>query len=140
VTSFSTFGANEALAEVNAYRAKRGLRPFVEDPGLTAAAMATADYRARIHLFGHTKGGAGDFRFLPAGVKADAAGCAAYPPRDGWLSCCADENYTYAGAAWTMGSDGKRYMHLFVRGGPSAHHSTGNAGFFTTAPRRFFRR
>lgn len=143
-SALSAYGADEALAEVNAYRAKRGLKPFIEDPGLTAAAKGAADYRARFHLFGHTEGGMGDFRFVPAGTKADAAGCAAYPARYGWMSCCADDNYTYAGAAWALGSDGKRYMHLFVRGGGAAHHFSAPAkspmNFFTTAPRRIFRR
>jgi hypothetical protein len=31
------------------------------------------------------------------------------------MSCCVYENYTYAGAAWVSGRDGRRYMHLFVR-------------------------
>jgi hypothetical protein len=139
--ALSSHGANPALDEVNAYRAKKGLRPFVEDPGLTQAAMATADYRAARHMFGHTTGGAGDFRFLPHGVRADSAGCAAYPPRYGWMSCDADDNYQYAGAAWTMGDDGKRYMHLFVRGKiGSSSTPARSSGFYAAAPRRIFRR
>ena len=108
-------GASECLAEVNAVRAARGLPPFVEDPALTAAARAAADYRAAHRLAGHTRN---DFAFLADGVKADAAGCAAWAPDWGWGACCTFEKWKYAGAAWTPGTDNKRYMHLFVRGKP----------------------
>lgn len=108
---------NDGLDEVNAKRAARGLRPFLRDDALTSAAHAAATFRARYLLFGHT---ADDFAFLPAGARADSAGCAAYPAEYGWLSCCTYENYTHAGAAYSIGSDGKRYMHLYVRsGGPA---------------------
>lgn len=109
VTASASVG--DGLAEVNAKRAARGLRPFVRDDGLTAAAMACAGFRAQHRLFGHTSN---DFSFL-RGARASSAGCAAYPASYGWMSCCTYENYTYAGAAWVTGADGKRYMHLFVR-------------------------
>jgi uncharacterized protein YkwD len=102
----------DGLDEVNAQRARRGLRPFVRDEGLTQAARACAGFRANHGLFGHTSN---DFAFVPAGSYASSAGCAAYPASYGWMSCCVYENYTYAGAAWVTGRDGKRYMHLFVR-------------------------
>lgn len=102
----------DALSEVNAKRAARGLRPFVRDEALTYAAQACANYRAAHRIFGHTDN---DFRFLPKGVSATSAGCAAYPLSYGWMSCCVYDNYVYGGAAWAWGSDGKRYMHLFVR-------------------------
>ncbi len=108
-------GAVEALGEVNAKRAARGLRPLIMDPNLTIAAQRTASFRARNLLFGHVTGGSGDFGFLPPGTNAASAGCAAYPESYGWLSCCTYEGYTYGGAAWALGRDGKRYMHLFVR-------------------------
>lgn len=104
----------DALDEVNAYRTSRGLKPFIKCDGLMEAARKTADFRAAHLLFGHTSS---DFAFVPSGYRADAAGCAAYPASYGWLSCCMDDNYVYAGAAWTLGRDGKRYMHLFVRDG-----------------------
>lgn len=117
--------AVEALADVNARRAARGLPPFAEDPGLTEAAKRAAAFRARHRLFGHVPGTPGDFGFLPPGVSADSAGCAAYDDHTvrrfgGWLSCCMDENWRFAGAAWARGTDGKRYMHLFVRNSPPA--------------------
>jgi hypothetical protein len=107
-----TFAGENAIAEVNAARAARGLRPFIEDANLTAAASAAADYRASYRLAGHTSN---DFAFLPAGCFCPAAGCAALEPSWGWGSCCTYENWTYAGAAFSVGRDGRRYMHLFVR-------------------------
>jgi hypothetical protein len=101
-----------ALAEVNAARAARGLRPFVEDAGLTAAAQGAAEFRAAKLIAGHTEN---DFAFVPAGCSASAAGCAAWEPGLGWGACCSYEQWTYAGAAWSLGRDGRRYMHLFVR-------------------------
>lgn len=108
----SMFGANDALAEVNATRVRRGLPPFKHDPLLTRGAMAAASARAQRRLPGHTSN---DFGYLPAGARARGAGCAAWVPSLGWGACYTYENYSYAGAAWAMGSDGKRYMHLFVR-------------------------
>lgn len=103
---------NEALAEVNAARARRGLRPFLHDPTLTQAAQQCAQIRASRRIAGHLPN---DFAYLPAGSTARSAGCGAMEPSWGWGTCCTYENYTYAGAAWVMGNDGKRYMHLFVR-------------------------
>jgi hypothetical protein len=124
--------ADDALDEVNAARAARGLPPFARDPGLTAAAQAAADYRAQFRIAGHVPGGMGDFGFLPPGTSADAAGCGALEPSWGWGTCCTYENYQSAGAAVTRGADGRRYMHLFVRRGyapamqsTSAHYSGG---------------
>lgn len=105
----------DALDEVNRLRAASGLRPFIFDEGLTRAAKACADYRAANLIEGHCGGQMGDFAFLPPGVMGTAAGCAAWDPASGWGSCCSHDSYTYAGAAWTMGRDGRRYMHLWVR-------------------------
>lgn len=105
-------GAQEALDEVNATRAARGLPPYVRDPGLTQAAMTIAMQRAARLTQGHT---ANDFAGVPAGTTASASGCAAWPASMGWGSCCTYDRYTYAGAAWAIGNDGRRYMQLFVR-------------------------
>jgi hypothetical protein len=102
----------DALDEVNQARARLGLRPFVRDHGLTVAAASAAKYRAAHRMAGHTSN---DFAHLPAGSHATSAGCAAWSPSMGWGSCCWQENYTYAGASYAMGSDGLRYMHIFVR-------------------------
>ena len=113
VLSLETARADDALDEVNAARVARGLRPFVRDESLSQAAAACAEFRASYLMFGHTSN---DFAFLPAGASASSAGCAAYDASLGWLACCTYEDYTYAGAAYAVGRDGKRYMHLFVRG------------------------
>ena len=102
----------DALAEVNAARKARGLRPFIHDPDLTAAALVCAKLRAKHRIAGHT---GNDFAALRRGVRASAAGCAAWAPSWGWGSCCTYEGYRYAGAAVVVGADGVRYMHLFVR-------------------------
>ena len=104
--------ATDALDEVNAARAAHGLRPFLRDGELTRAAAGCADYRAARLLAGHTSN---DFTALPSGAYATATGCAAWGPEWGWGSCCSYENWSYAGAAYTVGRDGRRYMHLFVR-------------------------
>lgn len=103
---------DEALQEVNAARARRGLRPFQPDPLLAEAARRCAEVRASRRIAGHLSS---DFAYLPSGASARAAGCGALEPSWGWGTCCTYDNYTYAGAAWVMGTDGRRYMHLFVR-------------------------
>ena len=107
-----TFTSVEALEELNAARAARGLHPYLRDDGLTQAAMACAKHRAERLIQGHSSN---DFGFVPSGSSASAAGCAAWEPSLGWGSCCAYEGWTYAGAAWALGSDGRRCMQLFVR-------------------------
>jgi len=102
----------DALAEVNAARARRGLPPFILDRGLEQAAQTCAALRAQYLLAGHT---ANDFAALPPGSAASAAGCGALEPSWGWGSCCTYDNYRYAGAAVVTGRDGRRFMHLFVR-------------------------
>ena len=104
--------AQQVLDEVNAARSARGLRPFLLDEDLARGAAACAAHRARHRMEGHT---ANDFAFLPTGARASAAGCAAWPVGTGWGSCCTYDSYQYAGAAYCVGPDGRRYMHLFVR-------------------------
>jgi hypothetical protein len=128
-------GDEDALKEVNAKRATRGLPPFAYDAGLTQAAEAAAKFRAERLIFGHVSDtNLGDFRFLPPGVKADSAGCAAYEDRYGWMSCCTWEGYTAAGAAWARGADGKRYMHLFVRGEVRVNQPVAQPPVYRPAP------
>ena len=105
-------GDDDALSDVNAARARRGLRPFLPDPLLNQAARTCAKLRAASRIEGHLSS---DFAHLPPGASATSAGCGALEPSWGWGTCCTYDNYTYAGAAWVMGTDGKRYMHLFVR-------------------------
>jgi hypothetical protein len=111
-TGLRAGAAVEALDEVNAVRRSRGLPPYAKDESLTKAAKSAAQFRAERRMVGHTPN---DFGHVPPGSNASAAGCAAWTPDWGWGSCCTYENWTYAGAAYVVGDDGKRYMHLFVR-------------------------
>jgi hypothetical protein len=104
-------GLPDALDEVNANRARRGLRPFIRDDALTSAAQGAAEYRASHGIVGHTRN---DFGFVPSGSSARAAGCGAWPVGSGWGTCCTYENWTYAGASYSIRGN-TRYMHLFVR-------------------------
>jgi hypothetical protein len=110
--AFAAGEEGDGLAEVNAARARRGLAPFTHDDGLAEAALGAARRRAEYRYAAHT---ANDFSYLPAGATAKAAGCGAWWPSEGWGTCCTYDRHTYAGAAWVMGTDGRRYMHLFVR-------------------------
>jgi hypothetical protein len=112
-TATTTTEATCALDEVNAARARRGLKPFLKCDLLTVGAINVAIFRAARRIEGHT---GNDFAGLPEGTPAHAAGCAAWPVGSGWGACCTyDVEYTYAGAASAVGPDGRRYMHLFVR-------------------------
>jgi hypothetical protein len=111
--SSATAGAADALDEVNACRARAGLRALVRDPLLTAGAQSAAGARAMNRIAGHLPN---DFAYLPPGAQAASAGCAAWPQGMGWGSCCTYEaQWSYGGAAAVTGPDGHRYMHLFVR-------------------------
>jgi hypothetical protein len=127
-------GATDALDEVNAARAARGLPPYVRDDALTLAAKQAAAFRAGRLCAGHT---ADDFTFLPFRSAAQAAGCAAWAPSMGWGACATYDSYSHAGAAWAVGADGRRYMHLYVTGGADTTNGFWN---FTWRERRFMRR
>jgi len=105
----------DALDEVNAARAQRGLPPYVKDEGLTQAAQQCAQLRAASFVHGHLGGPMSDFACVPPGTVCTATGAGALTPDWGWGSCCTYDRYTYAGAAMVMGADGRRYMSLFVR-------------------------
>lgn len=105
----------DALAEVNACRAQRGLKPYVNDPLLAQSAYAVASFRAANLISGHVEGRRGDFGFLVNGAESNTAGCGALDVSWGWGACATFDNYTYCGAAWVMGRDSKRYMHAFYR-------------------------
>lgn len=127
-----SFGQSfEALAEVNAERARKGLRPYIQDPNLTAGAMTVAKFRAAHRIAGHSSN---DFAGLPAGTKAAAAGCGVEHPGFGFLACCMFDNYQFAGAAKSRGPDGRFYFQLFVNGGTS--HASSSVSARSTPVRR----
>ena len=104
----------DALDELNWQRARAGRYPFIRDDGLTQAALNAASYRASRGIVGHTRGGMGDFRFVPPGAftMAGGAGVSNGP----FTACREDESgWTYAGAASVMGANGLVYHQLFVR-------------------------
>lgn len=72
----------DALEEVNAKRRQRGLRPFLRDDGLVAAALNCARVRAANRIRGHT---ANDFAYLPSGTVAVATGAGALEPSWGFV-------------------------------------------------------
>ena len=106
-------GAVDALDMLNAKRARMGLQPYLRDDGLTIGALNAAAFRASHLMFGHTSS---DFSFLPPGSHASSAGCAGNGPQWGFMACNdTSRRFTYAGAAYAMGRDGRMYCHLFVR-------------------------
>lgn len=104
----------DAMMELNRIRASKGLRPFIRDEGLTRGAMSAAKFRADRLIKGHTRPAGSDFGFLPRGVSADATGAGGCAPFWGFMACCDDENWRFAGAATCKGADGRLYHHLFV--------------------------
>jgi uncharacterized protein YkwD len=109
----ATDDEHRCLAEVNARRKLRGLKPYTFDADLMAGAKNVAQFRADRLMFSHT---GNDFAGLPKGATAKYAGCAAYPASYGFLACAMYErDCTRCGCARVKGKDGKMYCHLFVR-------------------------
>ena len=97
-----------AIDEVNLWRTKNGLTPFMEDKSLTRFAQRKAEYRAaRLMKDGHQG------PRCPPGCREGTGEARA---RWGWLTCVMEETGKYAGAGVAIGADGERYMVLIVRG------------------------
>ena len=110
----STQGSADAMGEVNAKRAAKGLPPLIADPLLSQGAYECAKRRASRHIHGHLP--ESDFSCLPAGAHATVGGAGALEDFWGWETCAYDSTqYTVGGAAWVRGSDGRRYMSFFGR-------------------------
>jgi len=99
----------DALAEVNALRAARGLPAFIYDEKLTIAAQKCAEFRASHRITFHTEN---DFSFIPAGGSARASGTGVSSGQ--FSACCILENYKHAGAA-VVEVNGRRFCQVFVR-------------------------
>lgn len=107
-------GSNDAMDEVNAKRAQKGLRPLQKDPLLCQGAYECAKRRASRGIHGHLP--ESDFSCLPSGAQASVGGAGALEDSWGWETCAYDSTqYTVGGAAWVRGRDGLRYMSFFGR-------------------------
>lgn len=107
-------GNEDAMDEVNAKRAQKGLRPLQKDPLLSQGAFECAKRRASRGIHGHLP--ESDFSCLPPGANATVGGAGALEDSWGWETCAYDSTqYTVGGAAWVRGRDGLRYMSFFGR-------------------------
>lgn len=107
-------GSSDAMDEVNAKRAQKGLRPLQKDPLLCQGAYECAKRRASRGIHGHLP--ESDFSCLPSGAQASVGGAGALEDSWGWETCAYDNpQYTVGGAAWVRGRDGLRYMSFFGR-------------------------
>jgi len=107
--AFTTQVYGDAMDEVNEWRRRSGLRPFVEDPQMTKFARMKAEYRAMRNLRNGHQG--------PKAPGNWREGTGEAKPVWGWLTCETESDFKYAGAAMCVGRDGTRYMVLVCRGG-----------------------
>jgi len=96
------------IQEVNYWRSKNGLKPFIEVHWMTDFCQKKAEYRAARGLKDNHAG-----KRCPAGC---IEGCAESTPDWGWHTCCTEESGRFAGAGVAIGEDGERYMVLLVWG------------------------
>lgn len=107
-------GSADAMDEVNAKRARKGLPPLQRDPLLCQAAYECARQRAARNIHGHLP--ESDFSYLPSGAHATVGGAGALEDSWGWETCAYDSmQYRVGGAAWVRGPGGLRFMHFFGR-------------------------
>ena len=107
VTCTSVMGG--AMDEVNEWRKRCGLKPFVEDPEMTKFAVMKARYRAERNLRDGHQG--------PQPKAGWHEGTGEALPMWGWLTCEMESDFKYAGAGMCVGNDGTRYMVLVCRSG-----------------------
>jgi len=108
LTSLSVVHA-DAMGEVNEWRRRCGLRPFVEDPAMTQFAEMKARYRAERNLRNGHQG--------PSSPPGWHEGTGEATASWGWLTCEMESDFQYAGAGICVGADGTRYMVLVCRDG-----------------------
>lgn len=115
--AMASFAQASAMDEVNHWRKKNGLRPFIEVPWMTTAAQKKAEWRAaRLLKRGHQG---------PACPRGCREGTGTGTPSWGWITCCMNQSGKYAGAGIALGVDGKRRMVLIVYGrGKDLVHGT----------------
>jgi LysM repeat protein len=101
--------ALDLIAEVNAFRAKHDLAPYVIDPGLMTFAQAHSEYQASIGKFTHTRADGsqpadyGIFENIGGGLNASASHMVNRQWADYWHTHTMigfTEGFVGAGAAW----------------------------------------
>ena len=109
VACMTTMSFADGMDEVNEWRRRSGLPPFIEDPAMTQFAAMKARYRAERNLRDGHQGPS-----APAGWHE---GTGEAQPMWGWLTCEMESDFRYAGAAMCVGPDGTRFMVLVCRQG-----------------------
>ena len=99
----------DGMAEVNEWRRRTGLPPFIEDPKMTEFAKAKARYRAERDLQNGHQGPKPPSNWHEGTGEATASW--------GWLTCEMESEFKYAGAGICVGPNGTRYMVLVCRDG-----------------------
>ena len=99
----------DGMDEVNEWRRRTGLPPFIEDPKMTEFAQSKARYRATRRLQNGHQG--------PKPPSHWHEGTGEATSMWGWLTCEMESDFKYAGAGICVGKDGKRYMVLVCRSG-----------------------
>ena len=113
VATGNSQGSENAMTEVNAKRALKGLPALQVDLLLCKAAHDCAKQRAARNIHGHLP--ESDFSYVH-GTSATVGGCGALEDSWGWETCAYDSSqYTVGGAAWVRGPNGLRFMHFFGR-------------------------
>ena len=103
--------ASPALSVVNLQRSYLGLPPLALDPQLQAAAERAVHARAGRRVTGHLGGG-------PVAGKYEGVGFTSQSDRLGiWFRSCytRSPSIRYAGAAFTLGRDGRTYYQFNAR-------------------------
>ena len=99
----------DGMDEVNAWRRRVGLRPFIEDPRLTEFCRRKAIWRAQ-HL-------AYDNHAGPRNPAGTTEGTGEAKATWGWLTCAIECDFTHAGAYVVINARGDRVMVFVGRGG-----------------------
>ena len=99
----------DGMDEVNEWRRRSGLPPFIEDPAMTKFAELKARFRAERNLR--------DGHHGPQPAAGWHEGTGEATATWGWLTCESESDFKYAGAALCVGRDGTRFMVLVCRDG-----------------------
>lgn len=99
----------DGMDEINEWRRRSGLRPFIEDPKMTEFARAKARFRAERGLQNGHQG--------PKPPRNWHEGTGEATSTWGWLTCESESDFKYAGAGICVAADGTRYMVLVCRDG-----------------------